>query len=77
MGGEYVVEFGPESSAVPGSEPGLPTLEAGVGAFTRLWLGVRPAGGLAATDQLSGPPALLSDLDQILRLPIPKADWDF
>lgn len=77
VAGDYVVEFGPESTAVPGSEDGLPTLEASVGAFTRLWLGVRPATGLAATDHLSGSPALLADLDRILRLPVPKTDWDF
>lgn len=77
VGGGYVVTFGAESSARPGSEDGLPTLRAGVGAFTRLWLGVRPATGLAATDDLEGPPELLAALDRTLRLPTPKPDWDF
>ncbi|MDJ0952068.1 MAG: sterol carrier protein domain-containing protein [Acidimicrobiia bacterium] len=77
VGGDYIVTFGPESSAEPGVEDGLPTLRAGVGAFTRLWLGVRPASGLAATDDLTGPGELLADLDRVLRLPTPKPDWDF
>jgi hypothetical protein len=42
-----------------------------------LWLGVRPATGLAVTDELSGPPELLEALDWVLRLPDPKPDWDF
>ena len=77
VAGEYVVEFGPTSSAAVGHESGLPTLHAGVGAFTRLWLGVLPATGLAVTDDLKGPPELLAALDRILCLPPPKPDWDF
>jgi len=77
IGGEYVVTLGPQSEAHCGSETALPTLEASVGAFTRLWLGVRPATGLAFTDQLSGPPELLTQLDNILRLPSPQPDWHF
>jgi hypothetical protein len=77
VSGDYVVTFGSESTATTGTEDGLPTLEASVGAFTRLWLGVRPATGLAVTDDLRGPAALLHDLDRILRLPTPKPDWDF
>lgn len=77
VGGDYVVTFGPESSAARGSEAGLPILEASVGAFTRLWLGVRPATGLAVTDNLRGSAELLTALDRVLRLPTPKPDWDF
>ena len=47
------------------------------GAFTRLWLGVRPATGLAITDDLHGPDDLLDALDERLRLPEPVADWAF
>lgn len=43
VAGEYVVKLGEESSAVPGRDEALPTLRASVNAFTRLWLGVRPA----------------------------------
>lgn len=77
IAGEYVVALGPSSSAKSGVDAALPTLTASVGAFTRMWLGVRPATGLAVTDALSGPQELLSALDRMLRLPDPKPDWDF
>ncbi len=77
VGGEYVVTLGPTSSARPGSDPSLPALSASVNAFSRLWLGARPATGLAATDDLAGPQSLLEELDRVLLLPDPKPDWDF
>jgi hypothetical protein len=77
VGGNWTVRFGPVSEARPGAEPGLPTLQADVGAFTRLWLGVLPATGLEAAGKLSGPGELLARLDASLTLPQPKPDWDF
>jgi hypothetical protein len=77
VAGEYIVTLGPESSASPGQNPALPVLKASVNAFTRLWLGVRPASGLAVTDDLTGPPELLGALDRALRLPRPTPDWGF
>ncbi|MGC8960492.1 MAG: GNAT family N-acetyltransferase [Chloroflexia bacterium] len=77
LSGEYVVTLGVESGARLGTDPSLPTLRASVGAFTRLWLGVQPAGGLSCTDDLAGPPELLARLDELLRLPPPLPDWDF
>lgn len=77
VAGEYVVTLGAESSARPGTDPRLPTLAASVGAFTRMWLGVRPASGLAYTDELAGPPELLARLDDVLCLPQPRMEWDF
>lgn len=77
VAGDYVVTLGPQSAAEPGSDAALPTLAASVNAFTRLWLGVRPATGLAVTDDLSGPEGLLEELDEVLRLPVPHPDWDF
>ncbi|GAB4575933.1 MAG: hypothetical protein Kow0077_29900 [Anaerolineae bacterium] len=77
ISGHYIVTLGPESGAVPGEDSALPTLEASVGAFTRLWLGVRPASGLAVSDRLSGPPDLLATLDRVLRLPQPHTEWFF
>ncbi len=77
VAGDYVVTLGPQSSAEPGRAPGLDTLSASVGAFTRLWLGVRPASGLALTDDLAGPQRLIEALDRAVRLPPPKPDWDF
>ena len=77
LAGDYVVSLGPSSGSEPGMDPGLPTLAASVGAFTRMWLGVRPATGLAVTDQLSGSAELLEELDWVLRLPDPSPDWVF
>jgi len=77
VGGEYVVTLGPQLSAEPGTDRALPTLAASVGAFTRMWLGVLPASGLAVTDELEGPQELLEELDWALRLPQPSMDWGF
>lgn len=77
VSGEYVVTLGQESQAKRGSDASLPTLSSSVNAFTRLWLGVRPATGLAASDDLIGPEALLKQLDRTLCLPSPSPDWDF
>ena len=77
ISGEYRVRLGASSSAEPGSDPGLPTLRAGVGAFSRVWLGVRPAVSVAVTDDLSAPPELLADLDAALALPVPHFNWGF
>jgi len=77
VGGEYVVTLGHASSADLGIDPALPTLSASVGAFTRMWLGVLPASGLAMTDDLEGPPSLIEALDRTVRLPQPRPDWDF
>lgn len=77
VGGSYVVTLGPESLAERGEDAGLPTLRATVNAFTRLWLGVRPASGLAMTDEIEAPEELLERLDDLVRLPRPRPDWDF
>ena len=69
--------LGSESWAEPGTDSALPTLDTTVNAFSRLWLGVRPATGLAVTDELKGPRELLEALDWVLRLPEPIRDWDF
>lgn len=77
VAGQYVVTLAHESEVEQGKVADLPTLTATVGAFTRLWLGVRPATGLAATDQLKGPSELLAKLDSAFRLPTPSWDWHF
>ena len=77
VAGEYTVVLGPESSAVHGRNDALPLVKASVNAFTRLWLGVRPASGLAVTDDLAGPPELLAALDRAVRVPRPWPDWGF
>jgi predicted acetyltransferase len=77
VAGEYVVSLGSSSWAEAGHDPALPTLTASVNAFTRLWIGVRPATGLAFTDELAGPAELLEALDAALQLPRPLPDWMF
>ncbi|MBC8190799.1 MAG: GNAT family N-acetyltransferase [Candidatus Marinimicrobia bacterium] len=75
--GEYTVELGPTSHLSKGLDKSLPTLVTDIGTFTRMWLGVRPATGLAATGRLSSPESLLNDLDEVLCLPNPHPDWDY
>ena len=75
--GNYVITLSEESQASPGKDKNLPTLQASVNAFSRLWLGIRPATGLAFTDDIAAPPSLLQQLDEIISLPDPKPDWDF
>ncbi len=77
IGGDYVVELGPKSFAETGNNSQLPTLTASVNAFTRLWLGVRPASHLAKTTNLGANPDLLAKLDRTVRLPRPHLGWDF
>ena len=64
ISGEYIITLGNKSKASVGSASNLQTLKASVGAFTRLWRGVRPASGLATTDNLQAPPELLEKLAQ-------------
>lgn len=77
IGGDYVVTLGGRSHAAPGREQSLPTLNASVNAFSRMWIGVRPASQLAITDDLHGDAKLLARLDKTLRLPRPHLGWDF
>ena len=77
VAGDYVVTLGAQSAARRGREASLPTLRASVGAFTRVWLGVRSASVLAHTDEIDAQPGLLADLDRTLRLPPPHIGWDY
>ena len=77
LSGEYTLTIDDPSSVVPGATAGLPVLTASVGAFSRWWLGVGPASRLAATDAFEAPPELLAALDRALRLPTPRAGWDY
>ncbi|RMF50862.1 MAG: hypothetical protein D6755_00545, partial [Anaerolineae bacterium] len=76
-GGRYVVNLGAESHIEAGEEPALPVVEASVGAWTRWWLGVRPATSLALTDDLHASPEMLATLDACLQLPQPHPRWEF
>lgn len=77
LAGEYTVTVGSPSEVSAGFTEGRPVLEASVNAFSRLWLGVRPASGLAVTDDLSGDADLLAALDRVLRLPTPILGMEF
>lgn len=77
IGGQYIVQIGEHSCAEAGVDKGLPTLSASVNAFSRLWLGVRPASQLAATTDLVADEKLLATLDKTIRLPRPHLGWDF
>lgn len=75
--GNYVVDLGQESSIKKGSEKSLPLLKSTVNAFSRMWLGVRPASNIAITDDFDADPELIADLDRAVRLPRPHFGWDF
>ncbi len=75
--GDYLVTLGPNGNAERKTNSKLKTLTTTVNAFTRMWIGARPATGLAITDTLEGPPELLAQLDQAFRLPDLKRDWGF
>ena len=77
VGGEYIVTIGPESSAVPGSDPSLDTLTTTVNAFTRFWMGNVPPSGLIYTDDFNAPDSLIREFNRIIRLPLPGHEWDF
>lgn len=77
VSGDYVVTLGPDSQAEPGGDADLPTMRTTINAFSRLWLGIRPATGLAVTDSVRAPAGLLADLDRVLRLPQPSFGWGF
>ncbi|MEP6754000.1 MAG: GNAT family N-acetyltransferase [Chthonomonadales bacterium] len=77
LAGDYVVKFGTKSSVEQGSIGILPTLKTTVGAFTRLWLGVRPASFLAMTDDLDAPDELLKQLDSAITVHNPQTGWDY
>jgi predicted acetyltransferase len=77
LGGDWIIDLGAESSAKPGHDKSLPVLNASINAFSRLWLGVRPASNLIITDDLAGEDALIRALDDAVRLPKPHFGWDF
>lgn len=77
LSGNYQVRLGNKSSVQPGTSNKLPSLKASLGAFSRLWLGVRPASGLAFTDELEGSEELLQELDEKLSLPKAHLGWEF
>ena len=77
LSGQYVIHLGESSTVQCGTNADLPTLSATINAFTRLWLGVRPATELAVSDELEGDDDLLESLDDSIRLPPARLGWYF
>jgi hypothetical protein len=77
ISGDYVVTLGPQSGAEHGNSDSLPTMEASVGAFTRVWLGCVPVSTAAVSDRLNAPPELIEALDNAIRVPRPSPDWEY
>ncbi len=78
VAGAYAVTLGAESNATPLDRSGSgPRLEASVGAFSRMWFGVRSASSLAVTDRLAGSTELLAALDRVFRFGRPVLGWPF
>jgi hypothetical protein len=77
LAGDHTITIGQQSSAEAGHRGDLPVLRASVSAFSRLWFGVRPATGLAVTDELAGDLELLRALDHALVLPPPLPELSF
>ena len=77
ISGNYIITLGKNSKAEKGDNKNLQTLKSSVGAFTRMWLGVRPASGLAVSDELFGSDDLLDKLDKAFLIPEPRPDWEY
>lgn len=77
VAGDYTITVGEQSEAVRGHTDGLPAMRTGVGAFTRLWFGVRPPSVIAVSDPVDAPVDLLARLDEALLLPRPVPGWNF
>ncbi len=77
LSGEYTVSLGARSTVARGSVTGLPSLKAGIGAFSRLWFGVRSAASLSVTDTLNGDPELMDRLDALLPARVPHFAWPY
>ncbi|MEM8618393.1 MAG: GNAT family N-acetyltransferase [Actinomycetota bacterium] len=73
VSGRYRVRVADRSSIEPVGDTadteGTMTMYAGVGAWTRLWLGINSASTLALGDELRASPELLGALDHAIRLP--------
>lgn len=75
--GEFTVKLGPQTVVSDGHTAGRPELTCSINALSRWWFGVQPASGLAITDDFSAPTALLTALDRLVCLPVPKAGMGF
>jgi hypothetical protein len=77
VGGDWIVCLGEESSAKEGRDDSLPSASAMVNDLSRLWFGSASAEAVALTGDFKASPDLIAQIDRIVRLPVPIADWDF
>ena len=77
VGGDWIVCLGEESSAKMGCDNSLPTATATVNDLSRLWFGSASAEAVALTGNFNASTELIGQIDTIVRLPVPIADWDF
>ena len=76
-GGDWIITFGHESSAVRGTNKKYPSATASINGLSRLWIGAATASALQAIGQFDGQSSLITHLDSTIRLPSPTVDWDF
>lgn len=76
-GGDYSVSLGPRTSCSPGHRAGLPSLSCTINDLTRFWEGAVRAEVLAGFASFQAPATLISDLDEVVQLPVPVRDWDY
>ncbi len=76
--GNYIITLGKSCHAEIGHNEKLPTLNATINAFTRMWLGTLPATSLATNLGLStNDQQLLNALDNAFNIPLPNWNWTF
>jgi len=76
-GGKYTLLLGKKCCLRKDFKADLPVLSASINAFSRMWLGLKPASGLACSDDLAADADLLNQLDNAFCLPEPQPDWWF
>ena len=75
---DYTISVGEHSTCEKGHTKGLPLLECGIGALSRLWCGAYSASTLALSDHCQfSDDSLRMALDRLFALPTPMCDWYF
>ena len=77
VGGNWIITFGEESSAIEGTDVSLPTASGAVNDFSRIWFGSASAEAVSVTGTFVADPELIQRIDSIVKLPVPTVDWDF
>ena len=75
--GEFNVRIGSESTLSEGNMKSLPSIEGGIGPFTRLWAGVLPASTIGLTEDLKIDKSLKRDLEKAFYTPWVRSDLDY